>query len=302
MGAADVVPGVSGGTVAFITGIYEELIASIRSFDGGALKLLVKFDLKPLLAHVNGLFLAALFAGILTSVLTLSRAIIYCLKNYPEMLWAFFFGLIIASALVVSKKIGRWSPSAIVGGILGVLFGYAVTIAVPVQTPEALWFVFLSGMIAICAMILPGISGSFILVLLAKYEFVLAAVKEFNLLVIGVFSCGCAVGLLSFSHLLNWTLKRFYDVTIAVLTGIMIGSLNKVWPWKKVIGTYINSRGEVKPLQVENILPFEYLEATGRDPYLMQGIGLCVFGFLLVLGIEKISRKHTETETNNKES
>lgn len=289
MGCADSVPGVSGGTIAFISGIYEELVSSIRSFDPEALKLLFRPDIRGFWNHVNGLFLTVLLAGIGTAILSLSRIILYWLENYPEMLWSFFFGLIIASALVVSRKIGKWTPSVIISGIVGAVFGYAITVITPAETSTALWSVFLSGMIAICAMILPGISGSFILVLLGKYEYVLSAVRDFNLGVIIVFSAGAAAGLLAFSHLLNWTLRRFYGITIAALTGIMIGSLNKVWPWKEVVETYKTSSGHVRPLIEENVLPTSYFEITSREPYLVYAVILAIIGFGLVWFLEKLS-------------
>ncbi|OQX25646.1 MAG: DUF368 domain-containing protein [Desulfobacteraceae bacterium IS3] len=287
MGTADVIPGVSGGTIAFVSGIYEELLDSIRSFDTEAVRLLFGRDIKGFWNHINGMFLAVLLSGIATAILSLSRLILYWMKTYPELLWAFFFGLVTASALLVSKKISRWSPSVIICGISGLIFGYYITVARPSETTAALWFVFLSGAIAICAMILPGISGSFMLVLMGKYEYILGALRDFNLTVIIVFSSGCVTGLLAFSHLLNWLLKHFYDVTIAALTGIMIGSLNKVWPWKKVIGTYTSHSGEIKPLIEENILPTVYLEITGKEPYLIYATLLAAAGFAVVYLIEK---------------
>ncbi len=289
MGCADAVPGVSGGTIAFISGIYEELVSAIRSFDGNALRLLFNYDMKGVWQHVNGVFLVVLLSGIGTAILSLSRLILYWLKTYPEMLWAFFFGLIIASAVVVGRKIRQWDAPVIISGLLGAGFGLMITVITPAETTPASWFLFLSGMIAICAMILPGISGSFILVLLGKYEYVLAAVRDFNMGVILIFSGGAATGLLVFSHLLNWALSRFHNITIAALTGIMIGSLNKVWPWKKVIETYVASGGQTKPLIEENVLPTAYLEATGRDPYLVCALGLAIIGFALVYFLERLT-------------
>jgi putative membrane protein len=282
MGAADVVPGVSGGTIAFITGIYEELLGSIRSVNGEALKLLFKLRLLDFWKHINGSFLVALFAGILFSIASLSRLILFLLESYPELLWSFFFGLIIASAVVVSKKITRWNWGVVLSGVMGAFIAYYITVATPTQTPEAYWFIFLSGAIAICAMILPGISGSFLLVLLSKYEYILNAVKEFQADVILIFGVGCLTGILSFSHVINWMLKKYHNVTVALLTGFMVGSLNKVWPWKITVLTYTDRHGEIKPLVQENVWPFAYKALTGQEAYLMYGIGLAVFGFLLV--------------------
>lgn len=293
MGAADVVPGVSGGTIAFITGIYEELLGSIRSVNGEAIKLLLRFNLAGFWRHINGNFLVVLLAGIGFSVASLARVILYLLDNYPEMLWSFFFGLIVASAVVVGKNITRWTAGVIVAGLLGVGVAYYVTVATPAQTPEALWFIFLSGAIAICAMILPGISGSFILVLLSKYEYILGAVRDLRAEVIAVFGVGCVTGILAFSHILNWMLKKYHNLTIALLTGFMVGSLNKVWPWKKTVETYTDRHGVVKPLLQDNVLPGDYTALTGQEPYLMYAIILAVLGFLLVYLVDYFTRDET---------
>lgn len=289
MGAADVVPGVSGGTIAFITGIYEELLGSIRSVNGDAVRLLLKFDLAGFWKHINGNFLVVLLAGIGFSILSLSRILIYFLDNHPEMLWSFFFGLIVASALVVGKKISRWRPGVVLAGLIGGVIAYTITVITPAQTPDAYWFIFISGAIAICAMILPGISGSFLLVLLAKYEFMMAALKDFKFDVILVFGLGCITGILSFSHLLNWMLKNYHNVTVALLTGFMVGSLNKVWPWKNTLSTYIDRHGVVKPLVQDNVMPGAYEQLTGQESYLLYGILLAIFGFLLVYLVDRFT-------------
>lgn len=289
MGAADVVPGVSGGTIAFITGIYEELLGSIRSVNGEAVKLLLRFRLADFWQHINGNFLVVLLSGIMFSIVLLSRVILFLLENYPELLWSFFFGLIVASAVVVGKKIPRWTIGVVLFGLVGAAIAYYVTIATPMQTPEAYWFIFLSGAIAICAMILPGISGSFLLVLLAKYEFILGAVKELRLSIVAVFGLGCLVGILAFSHVLNWALKNYHNATIALLTGFMVGSLNKVWPWKQTLETYTDRHGEVKPLVQENVLPGTYETLNGQESYLFYGILLAIFGFLLVYLIDRFT-------------
>ncbi|MFC6996119.1 DUF368 domain-containing protein [Rufibacter roseus] len=293
MGAADVVPGVSGGTIAFITGIYEELLGAIRSVNGEALKLLSKFNLKGFWQHINGSFLVVLVAGILFSVASLSNVILFLLENYPELLWAFFFGLIVASAVVVSKQITNWSLPVILAGVIGAVVAYLVTVATPTQSPETYWFIFLCGAIAICAMILPGVSGSFLLVLLAKYEFILNAVKELKIAVVLTFAAGCVTGLLLFSHVLNWALKNYYNVSVALLTGFMIGSLNKVWPWKETLETYTDRHGVVKPLVQSNVLPQNYFEITGQEPYIMFGVGLAVVGFALVYILDYFTSDNT---------
>ena len=295
MGAADVVPGVSGGTIAFITGIYEELLGSIRSVNGEAIKLLLRFNLAGFWKHINGNFLVVLLAGIGFSIVSLSRLILYLLEYHSEMLWSFFFGLIVASAVVVGKKINNWTIGVVLAGLLGIAIAYYVTVATPTQTPETYWFIFISGAIAICAMILPGISGSFLLVLLAKYEFILGAVKDLKIDIILTFGLGCLTGILSFSHVLNWMLKHYHNVTVALLTGFMVGSLNKVWPWKQTLETYTDRHGEVKPLVQENVLPNTYLEVTGQDPFLLYGILLAIFGFLLVYLVDHFTDDNSTT-------
>ena len=229
MGAADVIPGVSGGTIAFISGIYEELLSSIKSinlenfrqiFRRGGLSLFWK--------AINGYFLLSVFTGILISIFSLASLLQHLLKLYPILVWSFFFGLILSSSWIVAKKIKKKTVGGGISFILGVAAAFYITMATPTQTPNGYWFVFLSGAIAICAMILPGISGSFILLLLGKYFFVLSAVTSFNIPVLGVFAAGALVGIISFSNLLTWLLRKYHDVTIGILAGFMIGSLNKL--------------------------------------------------------------------------
>ena len=289
MGAADAVPGVSGGTIAFITGIYEELVASIRSFNMSAIRMLFSFQFKSFWHHINGLFLLVLFSGILISLALLSRIILFILTHYPILIWSFFFGLIIASTVVIGKKIDKWTLQLWIFGIIGIGIGYAITIIVPMETPNTLWFIFICGMIAICAMILPGISGSFILVLLSKYEFLLAAVKDSNFIILIVFGSGTCIGLISFSHILHWLLNRYYYPTIALLTGIMLGSLNKVWPWKIVLENYVNHHGIVKPLIEQNVLPSVYQNTTGSEPMVIYAFSLAIIGFIFVYSIERLT-------------
>ena len=239
MGAcADIVPGVSGGTIAFITGIYEELINSIKAVDLEALKLLLSGKFAAFWSKINGGFLIVLLLGILTSILSLARIITNLLANHPIQLWSFFFGLIAISALVVSRDIHRWNITVVLGVLVGGIAAYLITEAVPAETPNSLPLIFLSGAVAICAMILPGISGSFILLILGKYTFILTAIKEFQLGTLLVFSLGCLLGLMTFSRLISWLFEKYRNLTIAVLAGFMVGSLNKVWPWKKTVETY----------------------------------------------------------------
>lgn len=282
MGAADVVPGVSGGTIAFIVGIYEELIDSIKSINGASLKLLFTGKIAAFWKAINANFLLAIVAGIGISIFSLAKLITWLLVTHPILVWAFFFGLVLASTWFVSKDIKQWNWKSILSFIIGAIIAYYITVATPAETPTNLFFIFLCGAIAICAMILPGISGSFILVLLGKYFYIMEAVKTLNILVMLVFICGAALGITSFSRVLSYALRRFHDTTIAVLAGFMLGSLNKVWPWKETIETYTDSHGVIKPLVEANILP---------DQLLWEAVGLMIFGFAIVYFLEKLSMK-----------
>ena len=290
MGMADVVPGVSGGTIAFISGIYEELIDSIRSIDLQALKLLAKGRLVSFWRHINGRFLLPVLVGIAIAIFSLARLMTYLLTNHPIAIWSFFFGLIVASALLVAQQIGRWNFSTVASLLVGAAIAWWITVATPAETPNDWWFIMLSGAIAICAMILPGISGAFILLLLGKYQYLMQAVGDLNIPVIVVFVIGAAAGIISFSHLLSWLLKHWHDVTVAVLMGFMVGSLNKVWPWKKVVETYLDSHGALQPLIERNVLPATFEQITGRPALLTEAILLCIIGFLTIYGIEILAR------------
>lgn len=291
MGAADVVPGVSGGTIAFITGIYRELIDSIKSVNFVTLKLLFTGKFTRFWAEVNGNFLTALIFGIGISVLSLAKGLEYLLIHHPILIWSFFFGLIIASAIYVARDISTWKIGTVLGLAAGTVTAYFITVITPAEANSSYWFVFLSGSIAICAMILPGISGSFILVLLGMYKFILGAISSFNLPIIAVFLLGAAIGIILFSNLLSWLLKRFYNITIAVLAGFMIGSLNKVWPWKEVVETFVDRHGELRPLVEQNILPASYETITGQEAQVIWAVGLAIAGFALIFIIEGISKK-----------
>jgi len=282
MGAADVVPGVSGGTIAFITGIYQELLDSIKSINFESLKLLFSLRLRDFWKAINGNFLLALIAGIGISIFSLARLITFLLENHPILVWAFFFGLVMASTWIVVHDVKRWDWKTVLSFIIGAVSAFYITMATPAKTPDEWWFVFLCGAVAICAMILPGISGSFILVLMGKYFYIMDAVKSLKLSVLLIFGAGIIVGITSFSRFLSFALRRFHDITIAVLAGFMLGSLNKVWPWKEAIETYTDSHGAVKALTERNILP---------DSLLWQAVLLAVAGFLTVWFIERLSVK-----------
>lgn len=278
------VPGVSGGTMAFILGIYEELIEAIKSFDLKSLQLLLACQFRRLLDHISWKFLLAVGIGILTAIFTLAHILSWLLQNRPVFIWSFFFGLILASVVTVSRRVQTWQLSTwlcLAGGTIG---SYFLVGLVPVSTPNAPWFLILCGAVAICAMILPGISGSFILLLLGKYQYVLEAVNQKDFLVLGLVAVGACGGIIAFSRLLGWLLKRYHDLMVAVLTGLMLGSLRKVWPWKETLESAADIHGRLVPLVQANILP------RGGEfaiPLLLMGVGLAVVIFLERLGAKQ---------------
>ncbi len=294
MGAADVVPGVSGGTVAFITGIYDELLRSIASIPAAAIMLL-RGRVRDAWQAANATFLLILLLGIMTSVLSLARLITYLLAEHPIPVWSFFFGLILVSAHLVAREIQRWNWSRVLSFVLGGGFAYWITVASPVQLGSDPFSLFIAGAIAICAMILPGISGSFILVLLGLYSVVLGAVKSFDLTLLAVFAAGCLVGLICFASLLRWLLVRWRDLSLAFLTGLMLGSLNKIWPWKETLTWRTDRHGEQLPLLQSNLLPERFAEISGQDPQLLLAIALAVGGVLLVLSLEWVAGRNQQS-------
>lgn len=298
MGAADVVPGVSGGTIAFITGIYEELLGSIAKIDLDALKLLTKFKIKAFWERINGTFLIVLVSGILFSIFSLARLVTYLLEHHPIPIWSFFFGLIVISSFLVIKEIREWNWKVVLSLLLGIIIAFYITIATPTQTSNELWFIFVSGAIAICAMILPGISGSFILLLLGKYVYIFTAIKELNIVVILVFGLGCIAGILTFSRTVSWLLKRYYNVVIGLLAGFMIGSLNKIWPWKIPTSYRMNSEGLQVPLTEANVTPTQFLEMTGQDPHVLYAILFAMVGIVLVIVIERLGSIYAKSSGN----
>lgn len=289
MGTADVIPGVSGGTIAFITGIYDELIQSIRSVDISLLKKLFKGNLKEFWKSLNGSFLFSVLAGIGTSLISLAGLMSWLLLSYPIQVWSFFFGLILVSAPLIFRDIPNWDFKIFLSFLSGVVIAYLITVLTPAETPTNYPFLFFCGALAICAMILPGISGAFILLLIGKYQFMIDSLVSLNIPVIAVFVAGCVVGLTAFSHFLNWLLKNYRSITLAMLAGFMLGSLNKVWPWKQVTAWRIDHHGESVPSFDKSIWPWEYSELTGNTPEIWQAIAFCFFGIFLVLGIEKIA-------------
>ncbi|TCI91888.1 DUF368 domain-containing protein [Tenacibaculum sp. M341] len=288
MGAADVVPGVSGGTIAFISGIYEELLQSISNINLSLLKTLKKDGFKKAWEQLNGNFLLALFSGIFISIISLAKVISWLLVKHPILLWSFFFGLVLASVIYVAKQITKWNILTMFLVLIATTLAYIITTLPPlVSENSSNLFLFLAGAIAICAMILPGISGSFILVLLGAYKPILAAVSNRNFVVIITVALGSLFGLLSFSRILKWLFANYKNYTLATLTGFIIGSLNKIWPWKKVLRYRTNSHGEQVPFNELSVSPFSY----EGEPYLMYAILLMIVGFALILLLEKLAVK-----------
>ncbi|MCE2708477.1 MAG: DUF368 domain-containing protein [Algoriphagus sp.] len=291
MGAADIVPGVSGGSIALIAGIYQQLLDSINGFNIQNLSLLKSFQIKEFYTRVNGTFLLCLVSGILTSIFSLSGVITYLIDEHPIPLWSFFSGLILVSAFLILKDIARWTIGVVIAVAIGTAFAWWVTNLPPTTTPNDYWFTFVAGAIAICAMILPGISGSFVLLILGQYERILQAVLEKDIFTLALFATGCLVGILSFSRVVAFLLRRFHAATIGLLSGFMLGSVNELWPWKDVIKTRISSSGKEVPFLTENILPGEYLTQVGLEPQLGWAIGAFFFGIGLVLFIEWLANK-----------
>ena len=286
MGAADVVPGVSGGTIAFISGIYEELIESINNVNLSLFKTLKKEGIAAFWKQLNGNFLVALFCGILISVVSLAKGISWLLLNQPILLWSFFFGLVVASILFVGKSIEKWNLATIVMLIIGAIAAYYITTLPPSENTDSLPYLFFSGALAICAMILPGISGAFILVLLGSYKVILDAVHERDIKIVATVGLGAIFGLLSFARLLKWMFKNYKDLTLAILTGFILGSLNKIWPWKKVLETKVFG-DKIITVDEQSISPFSF----EGDNQLLFAILLAVLGFSLILLLEKLASK-----------
>lgn len=304
MGAADVVPGVSGGTIAFISGIYQELINTINKVDFSFFSSWKKNGFKIAWQQINGNFLLALVSGIAFSILTLSKVITHLLETEPILVWSFFFGLVVASIYFIGKQISSTSGLTIFAFILGTIISYYITIIEPVAAPGSYPYLFLSGFIAIIAMILPGISGAFILLLMGSYTVVIGTINQFrealvsfnvellfqSLLKLGTFAIGAILGLKLFSKVLNWMFDKYGNVTLALLTGFMLGSLNKVWPWKKVISTRIDSHGNEVTFMDKSILPNSF----EGDNQLFIALLLMVAGFLTIFIIEKVGSKFSK--------
>ncbi len=286
MGIADIIPGVSGGTMAFITGIYDNLIDSIRSFNMTFFKKLLKFDVVGAIAEAHLKFLLPLLFGIVAAMVSIANIIHHLLRDYPVLVWSLFFGLIAASIIVVGKRVGEFNFKNIAAGVAGAVFSFVLVGLIPVTTPDTLWFVFFCACISICAMILPGISGAFILLLLGKYEYITGALRNpavpENAAVLVAFVCGCAVGISMFSRVLHYFLEKYHAITVSVLTGFMAGAMRKIWPWKEVLDSVV-IRGKTHVLSEANVLP------PAVDSDLAAAVLLMVAGFAVVIILEWVS-------------
>lgn len=312
MGAADVVPGVSGGTIAFISGIYEELIETIHKIDLGFFKIWKKEGFKAAWKQYNLSFLLALFVGVFISIVSLAKLITWLLEFYPILVWSFFFGLVIASIVYVGQQIQSWRPAVVLALIVASVLSYLITIADPTGSPDSIWFLFFAGFVAIIAMILPGISGAFILLLLGAYTSVIGLVTQlgegvttFNgSLFLGalgkllVFGLGAILGLKMFSRVLNWMFKHHKNLILAVLTGFMVGALNKIWPWKEVLQYRMNHVGERIPFIERSILPQNY----DGNPQILYAILFAVIGFLTIFLLEKMAVKKVAASSSRKQT
>ncbi len=292
MGVAHIIPGVSGGTIALISGIYLEFLDSIKSANTEFIQKLFSFKIKEALSILHFRFLSAVFLGMFVSIISLAQVASYLLSNQPVATGAFFLGLIIASALLVGKEINNWFGSGGIALVAGTFAAYHIVGMMPDATPETLWFVCFSGAISICAMILPGLSGAFVLLVMGKYAYIVGAIKNpfsvENIIIVMVFCIGCAGGLAGFSRALSYLLKKHYNTTLAVLTGLMLGSLRKIWPWKETLQTKI-IHGKTYIVSEKNLIPSEI------NSELIIAIGLCLLGFFLIIFLEKIS----DNQSNN---
>jgi putative membrane protein len=301
MGAADVVPGVSGGTIAFISGIYEELLESIDGVNLKFIKIWKTEGFKSAWLSINGNFLLALFLGIAISIVSLAKVIKWLLINEAILLWSFFFGLVLASVLFIGKQIKSWNIWVIITIVITTILSYLITISDPFASPDSNLYLLFCGFIGIIAMILPGVSGAFILLILGSYQTAINTVDDLFQSVITLnfelfkaafvkflmLALGAIVGIKTFSKLLNWMFKNHKNLTLAMLTGFMIGSLNKIWPWKETLSTRINSKGLEVPFQEQSILPF----SLNGDHQLIKAIAFMTVGFLTIFLLERFSSK-----------
>lgn len=299
MGAADIVPGVSGGTIAFITGIYFRLLNAISALPGAFIEHLIRGRVAVFWSAVDGTFLVSLLAGIVTSVASLATLITWLLANHPILIWSFFFGLIIASVWHVGQQVQRYRWSLLAPFLAGTVCAWWVT-TLPASELDPTGLIFFgSGALAICAMILPGISGSFLLLVVGMYAPVLAAVQGLDLGILGLFLAGCAVGLLSIAKLITLAFRHFHDTVLALLTGFMIGALSKVWPWQETLTWRSNSSGDRMPLNQTPVLPQEWSALTGQDPLVLQALLMALTGLGLVLVLDWVGQRRSSGDDAN---
>lgn len=317
MGAADAVPGVSGGTIAFISGIYEELITTISNINLSLWSTFRKSGFSAFWKQLNGNFIVALGLGIIVSFLLLMRLVKFLIEQHPVLIWSFFFGLILASIFFVGKLIQNWNIGTFIALALGTIAAYYVTSLPAMANNDSSLFLFFAGAIAICAMILPGISGSFILVVLGAYKALSDALHDFDFKRIFIFVSGALIGILSFSHVLKWLFKHYKNATLAVLTGFIFGSLNKIWPWKETLTVLDKATGQARPISEfttfgtievyqreindfeslkmvteKSVSPFRYSEINNLiDPQFLAALALMVAGFLVIFILEKLGSK-----------
>ncbi|MEZ4776866.1 MAG: DUF368 domain-containing protein [Bacteroidia bacterium] len=291
MGAANVIPGVSGGTIALITGIYETFIDALKSFDLTAIKLLFQFKFKAFWEHINGSFLSAVLAGVAVSIFSLARLLEYLLDKQEVPTMGFFFGLIIVSVYSVGRTIEKWSPATIVSLVIGTGIAVGIALLAPASENPAMFYVFLCGIVAVCSMILPGISGSFVLLIMGNYALVLSAIGRFDLGILIPLGIGCVFGLVAFSHLLSWVFKSYRDETIGMMTGFVLGSLLVIWPWKVTLTQTIERVGKDPKVAVTG---FEWHMPDFGNPQTFWTIGFIVLGGLVIWGLEKMSSGKTE--------
>lgn len=295
MGAADIVPGVSGGTIAFITGIYFRLLAAINAVPVALFRDLAKGRVRAFWQACDGTFLSALLAGILVSVVTLASAISFALAEYPILIWSFFFGLILASVWHVARQARHYRTALFIPLVVGIGSAWWITTLSAGQLEPSAFTFFAAGAVAICAMILPGISGSFILVIIGMYAPVLAAIKSLDIGILLLFMAGCLVGLLSVARLITWAFREYHDHVLALLTGFMIGALNKVWPWKETLSWRTNSSGVQVPLSEVSVSPWAFSDLTGLDPQIAMAAAMAITGVVLVLLMEWFGRRYQKT-------
>jgi putative membrane protein len=288
MGAADIVPGVSGGTIALLTGIYERLISAIKSVGWDTLVTLKQKGIKAAWQQIDGTFLLSILVGAATSIILLSKVLHYLIETQPIMLWSFFFGLVLASVVYVIRQVDSWNPARIILLILGALVAALISLSPATEIEVTSFSLFFAGSIAICAMILPGISGSFILLLMGMYGFIIGAIKSFDLISLGIFASGCLVGIMLFSRVLSWLLQHFHSATMAVLSGFMLGALVKLWPWKSVLSYRTNSAGELVPFIESPVWPWLH-----QEPQIILAIVAVIIGFSIVFVMDRVL-KNTE--------